>query len=161
MGARPTRYTRAEPGASRGWPRIGRRRARVERDGQGRSRASDRRAGWQAPILAGRDQGPPERHALQEIAGLGDLAHVNGQAYLVAPVSPATIDALAAFSADGEDMKDEPVEDQGDDELALVECLRPAPARGRHNAVTPSEAPARPTPDLRVLGRLRAVHGSK
>ena len=36
------------------------------------------------------------------------------------PVSPATIDALAAFSTEGEDMEDEPVEDQGDDGPSIV-----------------------------------------
>ncbi len=76
-------------------------------------------------------------------------------------MSPATIDALAGIEAEGEDMEDEPVEDQGDDELALVECLRPAPARGRHSAAAPSEALTRPAPDLRILDRLRAVEGSK
>ena len=59
--------------------------------------------------------GPPERRPMREIVERGDLAHVDGQAYLVAPVSPATIDALAAFSAEGEDMENEPIEDQGDD----------------------------------------------
>ena len=54
-----------------------------------------RRAGWQGPILAG-DPGPPERHVLRGIAKLGDLAHVNGQARVVT-VSPAAIDAMAAF----------------------------------------------------------------
>ncbi len=51
----------------------------------------------------------------------GDLAHVNGQAYLVVPVSPATIDALAAIEAEAEDREDDPARVQGDDELALVE----------------------------------------
>ncbi len=38
----------------------------------------------------------------------------------MAAVSPATIDALAAFSAEGEDMEDEPVEDDGEDGPSLV-----------------------------------------
>ena len=63
---------------------------------------------------------PPERRALREIIERGDLAHVDGQAYLVAPVSAATIDALAAFSAEGEDLEDEPVEDDGDSEPSIV-----------------------------------------
>ena len=71
------------------------------------------------PWLAA-DLGPPERRALREIVERGDLAMVDGQAYLVAPVSPATIDALAAFSAEGEDMEDEPVEDDGDSEPSIV-----------------------------------------
>ncbi len=37
-----------------------------------------------------RDQGPPERHALREIAGLGDPIVVDGQTYLVVPVSGPT-----------------------------------------------------------------------
>lgn len=61
------------------------------------------------------DLAPPERRALREIVEHGDLAIVDGQAYLVAPVSPATIDALAAFEAEAEDLEDEPIEDQGDD----------------------------------------------
>ena len=66
------------------------------------------------------DLGPPERRALREIVERGDLAMVNGQAYLVAPVSPETIDTLAAFEAEGEDREDEPVEDQGDDGPSMV-----------------------------------------
>ncbi len=45
---------------------------------------------------------------------------MNGQAYLMAAVSPATIDALAAFSAEGEDLEDEPIEDDGDSEPSIV-----------------------------------------
>ncbi len=37
-----------------------------------------------------RDLGPPEGRALREIVEQDDLAHVNGQAYLVAPVSGPT-----------------------------------------------------------------------
>ena len=47
---------------------------------------------WLAGVL-----GPAERRALREIAQAGDLAEVAGKTYLVAPVSPATIDAMAAF----------------------------------------------------------------
>lgn len=71
------------------------------------------------PWLTG-DLGPPERRALREIVERSDLAMVDGQAYLVAPVSPATIDTLAAFSAEGEDMEDEPVEDDGDGEPCMA-----------------------------------------
>ena len=42
------------------------------------------------PWLSG-DLGPPERRALREIVERGDLAHVDGQAYLVTPVSPETL----------------------------------------------------------------------
>ncbi len=66
---------------------------------------------WLASTL-----GPPERRAMREIVQRGDLAEVDGQSYLVAPVSDATIDALAMFEAEGEDMEndlcDEPSEDR-------------------------------------------------
>ena len=52
--------------------------------------------------------GPEERKAMREIVQAGDLAEVNGKTYLVAPVSPKTIDALAAFEAEGEDREIEP-----------------------------------------------------
>ncbi len=55
---------------------------------------------WLAATL-----GPAERRALREIVQAGDLAEVEGKFYLVAPVSAATIDALAAFEAEGEDME--------------------------------------------------------
>ncbi len=66
------------------------------------------------------DLGPPERRALREIVERGDLAMVDGQPFLVAPVSPETLDTLAAFEAEGEDREDEPVEDQGDDGPSVV-----------------------------------------
>ncbi len=71
------------------------------------------------PWLTG-DLGPPERRAMREIVQEGDLAMVDGQQFIVAPVSGETIDALAAFEAEGEDMEDEPVEDQGDDGPSIV-----------------------------------------
>jgi hypothetical protein len=59
--------------------------------------------------------GPPERRALREIVDTGDLVKENGHTYLVARVSSETIDAMAAFEAEGEDMEndlcDEPSED--------------------------------------------------
>ena len=66
--------------------------------------------------LAGK-LGPAERKAMREIAQAGDLAEVNGKTYIVAPVSPKTIDALAAFEAEGEDREsadlcDEPGQDK-------------------------------------------------
>ncbi len=45
-----------------------------------------------------------------------DLLVVGGAAYLLAPVSGAVLDALAAVGADTEDMEPEPVESDGDDE---------------------------------------------
>lgn len=67
---------------------------------------------------------PPERRALREIVERGDLTHMGGQAFLVAPVSPATLDALAAFEAKAEDQESDPVEGQGDDELNWQESRR-------------------------------------
>lgn len=64
--------------------------------------------------LAGK-LGPAERRALREIAQGGDLAEVNGQSYLVAPVSPAAIDALAAFEAEGEDRENDLCDEPGED----------------------------------------------
>ncbi len=65
--------------------------------------------------LAG-ELGPAERRAMREIVERGDLAEVNGEQFIVAPVSPETIDALAAFEAEGEDREndlcDEPSEDR-------------------------------------------------
>ncbi len=57
--------------------------------------------------------GPAERRALREIVQTGGLAEVEGKFYLVAPVSVATIDALAAFEAEDceNDLCDEPSED--------------------------------------------------
>lgn len=63
--------------------------------------------------------GPPERRAMREIAQGGDLADVGGTLYLVAQVSDATIDALAAFEAEGkdrEDFDDDQVNEDGTDE---------------------------------------------
>ena len=68
--------------------------------------------------LAGR-LGPADRRALREIAETGDLVTQDGKTYLVARVSSATIDALAAFEAEAEDREndlcDEPqVDDEPD-----------------------------------------------
>ena len=64
--------------------------------------------------LAGK-LGPPERRALREIVETGDLVKENGHTYIVARLSSATIDALAAFEAEGEDrendLEDEPETD--------------------------------------------------
>ncbi len=95
------------------------------------------------PSLAG-GQNPPERHALREIARLDDLAHVNGQAYLVAPVSPATLDTLAAFEAEAEDREDAPAEGQDDDELSIVSVTwarcRSGPLAARRRPICSSGA---------------------
>ncbi len=64
--------------------------------------------------LAGK-LGPVERRALREICETGDLIEQDGKKFLVARVSEPTIDALAAFDAEGEDrepyMEDEPATD--------------------------------------------------
>ena len=65
--------------------------------------------------LAG-ELGPAERRAMREIAERGDLAEVNGQAYLVAPVSAPTIDALAAFEAEGEDRENDLCDEEETDD---------------------------------------------
>ena len=59
--------------------------------------------------LAG-ELGPDERLAMREIAERADLIFVDGQTYLVAPVTPRCIDTLAAFEADAEDREPEPDE---------------------------------------------------
>ena len=66
------------------------------------------------------DLGPPERRTLREIVERSDLAMVDGQPFIVAPVSGETLDTLAAFEAEGEDREDEPVEDQDDDGPSIV-----------------------------------------
>ncbi len=60
--------------------------------------------------------GPPERRAMREIVERGDLAEVDGQSYLVAPVSAPTIDALAAFEAEGEDREFDLCDEQEEDD---------------------------------------------
>ncbi len=67
------------------------------------------------PRLAG-ELGPAERRAMREIVERGDLAEVNGQAYLVAPVSAPTIDALAAFEAEGEDRENDLCDEEETDD---------------------------------------------
>ena len=52
----------------------------------------------------------PERIALQEICELGSIEQVNGKTYLVAPVSSYTVEILAAFEADREDLEDDNVD---------------------------------------------------
>ncbi len=51
---------------------------------------------------------------LREIIERGDFLVVDGRTFLLSALSPATIDALAAFSARDEDREEEPVEDDGD-----------------------------------------------
>ncbi len=51
---------------------------------------------------------------LDRIIERGDFLVVGGRTFLLSALSPATIDALAAFSARDEDREEEPVEDDGD-----------------------------------------------
>lgn len=51
---------------------------------------------------------------LDEIIERGDFLVVGGRTFLLSALSPATIDALAVFSARDEDREEEPVEDGGD-----------------------------------------------
>ena len=55
---------------------------------------------------------------LHEIIERGDFIFVGGQVFLLSALSPAGIDALAAFSADGEHPEDEPVEADADEVTA-------------------------------------------
>ncbi len=65
--------------------------------------------------LAG-ELGPAERRAMREIVERGDLAEVNGEQFIVAPVSAATIDALAAFEAEGEDRENDLCDEEETDD---------------------------------------------
>ena len=56
------------------------------------------------------------QEAVGRLLDHADLLHVGGAAYLLAPVSDAVLDALAAVGADTEDMEPEPTEDDGDGE---------------------------------------------
>ena len=65
--------------------------------------------------LAGK-LGPVERRALREIAETGDLVKQDGHVYLVARVSSATVDALAAFEAEGADRENDLCDEREFDE---------------------------------------------
>ncbi len=54
--------------------------------------------------------------AVGRLLDQADLLMVGGAAYLLAPVSDALLDALAAVGADTEDMELETTESDGDDE---------------------------------------------
>ncbi len=57
------------------------------------------------------------QEAVGRLLDQADLLLVGGTAYLLAPVSPAVFDALAAVGADTEeDMEAETIESDGDDE---------------------------------------------
>jgi hypothetical protein len=71
-------------------------------------------------LLVG-ELGPPERRALREIVATADVVSEGQHRYLVARVSPETVDALAAFEAAREDLEpdgsDEPQTDSAFDEI--------------------------------------------
>src|SRR5579862_8855813 len=50
---------------------------------------------------------PDERRALRQIIAGADLLEVGDQTYLLAPVLPATLDALAAFEAEAAELEED------------------------------------------------------
>ena len=56
------------------------------------------------------------QEAVGRLLDTADLLLVGGTAYLLAPVSPAVLDALATVGADLEDAEPELTESDGDDE---------------------------------------------
>ena len=52
---------------------------------------------------------------MREIAERADLETIDGHTFIVAPVSPETIDALAAFEAEGEDRENDLEDEPGQD----------------------------------------------
>ena len=49
---------------------------------------------------------PPERRAMREIVAVADVIHEDSHDYLVARVSPDTLDILAVFETSREDLED-------------------------------------------------------
>ncbi len=60
------------------------------------------------------------QEAVGRLLDNADLLLVGGAAYLLAPVSPKVLDALAVVGADTEDMEPETTESGGDDEDCSV-----------------------------------------
>ena len=60
------------------------------------------------------------QEAVGRLLDHADLLLVGGAAYLLAPVSPSVLDALATVGADAEDMELETTESDGDDEDCTV-----------------------------------------
>ncbi len=56
------------------------------------------------------------QEAVGRLLDQADLLHVGGAVWILAPVSDAVLDGLAAVGADTADMEPEPVENDGDDE---------------------------------------------
>ena len=56
------------------------------------------------------------QEAVAQLLDQADILMVGGAVWMLAPVSPAMVDALAAVGADTEDMEPETTESAGDDE---------------------------------------------
>ncbi len=56
------------------------------------------------------------QEAVARLLDQADLLLVGGGAYILAPVSPAVLDALATVGADAEDMESRNNESDGDDQ---------------------------------------------
>ncbi len=80
--------------------------------------------------------GPDERRAMRALCQTADLFVVGDQAYLLAPVTPALVDNLAVFEAEGYDREpdDEPEHDDP------TEPDDPAEANGDQEPDEPDEA---------------------
>lgn len=63
--------------------------------------------------------GSAERRAMREIAERADLIEVGGKRFVLAEVSDATLEALATFEAEGEDLEFEQDCDRSDSEPSL------------------------------------------
>ncbi len=55
------------------------------------------------PYLLG-SLGPAERVALREIAATGDIMHYGDKTYIVAAITPMTLDTLSAFEVEADDL---------------------------------------------------------
>lgn len=69
-----------------------------------------------ALAVAAANLAPLDRAALRAIVTAADVIEVDGQRFLLAPVSDATLDTLAAFEAELEDLEPEPDDDDDDAE---------------------------------------------
>ena len=68
------------------------------------------------PTIMDLTDGPREREVLREICETGDLIQQNGHTYLVARVSSHTVDTLATFESEREDLEVEPDAEQVDED---------------------------------------------
>ena len=60
------------------------------------------------------------QEAVERLLDTADLLMVGGAVWMLAPVSDAVLDALAAVGADTEDMEPETTESDGDDEDCIA-----------------------------------------